>query len=122
MIWRFLVDEDLPRSTARVLHQAGHQVEDVRDVGLRGRSDRDVFDYAQAHAQTILSADKGFAQFSRFPLGSHAGIVLVRIPDEVATPRLNQELLVGLATLAGEELTGALVIVEVGRVRIRRPA
>jgi predicted nuclease of predicted toxin-antitoxin system len=40
---RFLTDEDVPRSTARVLRDAGFDVVDVRDVGLRGKSDQEVF-------------------------------------------------------------------------------
>jgi predicted nuclease of predicted toxin-antitoxin system len=36
---KFLVDEDLPRSTAQLVQSYGHDVEDVRDVGLRGQPD-----------------------------------------------------------------------------------
>lgn len=39
-MWRFSVDEDIPRSTAPMLRQEGYEAEDVRDVGLRGHSDR----------------------------------------------------------------------------------
>jgi predicted nuclease of predicted toxin-antitoxin system len=121
MTWRFLVDEDLPRATAQVLAEAGHAAEDVRDIGLRGHSDNEVFAYAQAHGQIVISADKGFTNTLRFPLGSHAGIVVVRVPDELPTARMHQELLSGLASLTGKTLTGALVIVEIGRVRVRWP-
>jgi predicted nuclease of predicted toxin-antitoxin system len=37
---RFITDEDIPRSTARVLRDAGFDAVDVRDVGLRGKSDQ----------------------------------------------------------------------------------
>lgn len=33
---RFLIDEDMPRSTAGVLKNAGFECIDVRDIGLRG--------------------------------------------------------------------------------------
>ncbi|HLF89938.1 MAG TPA: DUF5615 family PIN-like protein [Anaerolineales bacterium] len=36
---RFLTDEDVPRSTARVLRNAGFDAVDVRDVGLRGKNE-----------------------------------------------------------------------------------
>jgi len=32
---KFLTDEDVPRSTARLLREAGFDAVDVRDVGLR---------------------------------------------------------------------------------------
>lgn len=121
MTWRFLVDEDLPRTTAQVLTQAGYPAEDVRAVGLRGHSDSEVFAYAQAHDQIVVSADKGFTNILRFPLGSHAGIVVVRVSDELPTAKMHQELLSGLASLSGDKLAGALVIVEIGRVRVRWP-
>lgn len=33
-MWCFLIDEDMPRSTALMLRQAGYEAEDVRDVGF----------------------------------------------------------------------------------------
>ena len=118
---RFLVDEDVPRSTARVLRSAGHEAEDVRDVGLRGHSDAEVFAYAQAQAAVLISCDKGFTNLLRFPVGSHAGIVVIRIPDETRPAQLNEELLRVLEQLRNEPLAGCLVIVEIGRIRLRRP-
>ncbi len=56
---RFLIDEDMPRSTGSTLASAGHEVLDVRDSGLRGRGDKEVFDFAQRSAATILTGDIG---------------------------------------------------------------
>lgn len=120
MTLRFLVDEDLPRSTVRALREAGFEADDVRDVGLGGRTDRDVFAHAQSMSAAILSADTDFANILVFPLGSHAGIVVSRIPDEVSTDTLNRELIAGIQQLKEDELRGALVIVEIGQIRIRR--
>lgn len=117
----FLVDEDMPRSTAPALRQDGYSAEDVRDVGLRGHSDHDVFAYAQAHGQTVVTADKGFANVVSFPPGTHAGLVVLRVPNELPTIQVNRELLRALSDLVDEELVGLLVIVEVGRTRIHRP-
>jgi hypothetical protein len=35
---KFVIDEDMPRSTAKVLKSRGYEVLDVRDYGLRGSS------------------------------------------------------------------------------------
>ena len=59
--------------------------EDVRDVGLRGKPDDDIFKYAAAHDLALLSADLSFGNLQRFPLGTHAGIVIARFPNEVST-------------------------------------
>jgi predicted nuclease of predicted toxin-antitoxin system len=120
MTARFLVDEDLPRSTARALRSAGYEAEDVRDVGLRGRTDEQVFAYSQARSFTLMSADMGFTNPWRFPVRAHAGIVLIRLPNELPTDAMNRAIVSAMATLADESLQGTLVIVELGRIRIRR--
>jgi predicted nuclease of predicted toxin-antitoxin system len=91
-----------------VLRDAGYEAEDVRDVGLRGHSDAEVYAYAQAHTATLISCDKGFTNLLRFPVGSHAGIVVIRIADETPPAKLNEELLRALAQLKEEPLTGCL--------------
>lgn len=121
-MWRFFTDEDMPRSTAVALRQAGYWATDVRDVGLRGHSDADVFQYAQTHNATLISCDKGFSNIYQFLLGTQAGIVVVRIPDEVPVAQMNDELLRALIPFQGEELAGLLIIVELGRVCVRRPS
>lgn len=118
---RFLIDEDMPRSTAIALHAAGYAADDVRDIGLRGHSDADVFARAQATSSVLISCDKGFANTLAFPVGSHAGIIVIRIPDEASPVELNRELVRTLSQLGDQPLAGCLVIVEVGRIRIRRP-
>jgi predicted nuclease of predicted toxin-antitoxin system len=119
--WFFLVDEDMPRSTARALQHAGYQAEDVRDVGLTSQPDTAVYAYAQAHQQTLVTADMGFANILLFPPETHAGIVVTRFPNDLTTTEVNQEIMTGLASLGGESLSGILVIIEPGRVRVRRP-
>lgn len=44
---RFIIDEDMPRSTARVLVERGVECLDIRDCGLRGKSDKEIFEFAQ---------------------------------------------------------------------------
>ena len=68
-----------------------------------------------------MTADKGFANVVNFPPGTHAGIVVIRVPNELPTREVNAQLLRALTDLEGQELAGLLVIVEVGRTRIRRP-
>jgi predicted nuclease of predicted toxin-antitoxin system len=119
-VLRLLIDEDMPRSTAVALREGDHTALDVRDVGLRGHSDADVFAYAQAQDAILVTADKGFANVLSFPPGSHAGLIVLRVPNELPTRKVNELLLKALAQLEDEVLKGVLVIIEPGRVRIRR--
>ena len=50
----FLIDEDLPRSTANILRQHGHEAMDVRDLGLRGARDADIAAYAKKNDLCLL--------------------------------------------------------------------
>ncbi len=51
---RFLIDEDMPRSTTKLLKDKGFDVLDVRDCGLRGKSDEEIFRFAQEEKTVIL--------------------------------------------------------------------
>jgi predicted nuclease of predicted toxin-antitoxin system len=117
---RFLVDEDLPRSLVSALRDAGLEADHVIDSGLRGQSDGAIFDHAVKNTMTLVSADLGFANVLRFPLGAHAGIVVTRFPNESSTATTNAGIVRGLEDLSDEELKGNLVILEPGRLRLRR--
>lgn len=90
-----LVDEDLPRSLAGALQNGGLVAQDVRDIGR-------------------------FGNLLRFPLGSHAGIVIARFPNEVSTAQLVSAIVRAVGGLADDEVVGNLIVVEPGRVRLRR--
>ena len=117
----FLIDEDLPHAIAEVLKQAGFEAEDVKHLGMAGDGDLDLADYARAHRRVIVTADMGFASTVTYPLGSHAGIIVLRIPQELPTRIKIRRLLDVLREIDVSDLTGALVIVEMHRVRLRRP-
>ena len=52
---RFLIDEDVTRSTTRVLHDAGFDVLNIHEVGLQGKSDDIVFEYAQSEKRLLIT-------------------------------------------------------------------
>jgi predicted nuclease of predicted toxin-antitoxin system len=118
---RFLVDEDLPRSTDSLLRQYGHEAIDVRDIGLRGARDPDIAAYAQKHGLCLLTGDTGFADIRNYPPAEYSGISVLRLPAS-ATSSTILALLAGLLAKSEivNQLAGKLAIVERGRVRIRK--
>jgi predicted nuclease of predicted toxin-antitoxin system len=118
-VLRFLVDENLPRTLARDLVSAGYEATHARDVGLGGRPDRDLYDYAVAHNSIIVTCDLGFADQRRFPTG-HSGIVLVRLPDDTPIDKRRHRVLSVLSSFDDGELRGALIVIDPGGVRVRR--
>jgi len=51
---RFLIDEDMPRSTAQLLREAGFESFDVREIGLRGAKDDVIYRRAQKENCIIM--------------------------------------------------------------------
>jgi predicted nuclease of predicted toxin-antitoxin system len=117
---RLLVDEDLPRSLAPALRAAGHDAADVRDEGLRGQPDAQIFQFAQQQGFAVLTGDVEFGNELVYPPAGHRGVVLTRFPNNLPAPVLVKQIVASLAVVAEENLDGAIVVVEPGRVRVRR--
>ena len=75
---KFVIDEDMPRSTAKLLKSNGFEAFDVRDYGLRGKDDGEIFKFAQTNKAVLLTGDLGFGNLLHFPLGTHSGIFILR--------------------------------------------
>lgn len=117
---KFLIDEDMPRSTAKILKSRGYEVLDVRDYSLRGKSDEEVFEFAQKEKAILLTGDLGFGNILNFPVGSYAGIVIAHFPNEMSTFELNNQIIKAFDTLTETDFNGNLIILEHGKIRIRR--
>lgn len=89
---RIVIDEDMPRSTGRVLRECGYEINDIRDHGLRGANDAVVYQFAQSHQAALLTGDLGFGNILRFPVRSHFGIVVAHFPNEMTTSEINRQL------------------------------
>lgn len=122
MALRVLVDESLPRSIGTALWAIGVDVVDARDVGLSGADDPHVFAYAQQETRTLASRDVDFADIVAFPLGTHHGIVVARVPSKRPLAALAGAFVRALNGLEPPDLHGALFIIDEHRVRIRRAA
>ena len=117
---KFIIDEDIPRSTGKVLKEQGYDVRDIRDYGLRGAEDDKIYEFAQKEKAILITGDKGFGNILRFPLGNHFGIVIANFPNEMSTREINRQLLEALKDISKDDFKGNLIIIEPGKVRIRR--
>lgn len=117
---KFVIDEDMPRSTAKVLRTKGYETLDVRDLGLRGKSDDEIFKLAQKEKAVMLTGDLGFGNLLHFPVGSHSGIVVAHFPNETSASELNNQIIKAVEPLSEIDFAGNLIIIEPGKVRIRR--
>jgi predicted nuclease of predicted toxin-antitoxin system len=117
---RFVLDEDLPRSTGVALTREGYEVKDIRDHGYRGSGDEEIYRFAQEEKAVLLTGDLGFSNILKFPLGQHFGIVVARFPNEMAPRKINREIVSSLGGLGENEIRRNLIILEPGRIRIKR--
>jgi hypothetical protein len=74
----------------------------------------------QQEQRMLLTADKGFANARDYRPGSHAGVVLFRLPLESRAGyiRLAQFLLTHVKL---DEVIGAIVVVSPDAIRVLRP-
>ena len=103
-----------------MLRDRGFEVYDVRDHGLRGQEDSKILAFAKRHEAILITGDVGFGNLLLYPVGSHAGIVIVRFPNEISPPELNINIAHALDELSDDELPGSLTILEPGKIRIRK--
>lgn len=117
---KFVIDEDMPRSTGRILKQQGYDVRDIRDYGLHGAEDEEIYEFAQREQAVILTGDRDFGNILRFPLGNHFGIVIAHFPNEMPTMEINRHLIERFEDLSEDDFKGSLIIIELWKIRIRR--
>lgn len=114
---RFLADESCDFNLVRTLREAGHDVLAVCEI-LPRAEDIDVIELAVRERRVLLTEDKDFGQLV-FAYGKDTrGVVFLRYPVSVR-PKLSREV-IQLIERHGRKLTGCFVVVEPGRVRIRR--
>lgn len=114
------VDEDLPPVVAQIFTQAGHDASTVPEQGWSGCPDDVLLTRLRAEGRWLVTADKGFADVRQYVPGSYAGIIVFQTPVESRRRYLTLAEAVA-RTLTLERLSGCLLVVTPGRVRIRRP-
>jgi predicted nuclease of predicted toxin-antitoxin system len=118
---RVKLDENLPSSAASIFAEAGHEVDTVEDEGLAGSDDLTILRAASSERRLVVTLDRGFGDVQRYPPGTHAGILVVRIDDQsAASIRLALRDLVAATDL--DSLAGSVAVVRDGNLRVRRPA
>jgi predicted nuclease of predicted toxin-antitoxin system len=116
----FKLDESLSRHLKSELAALGFDSMTVADEGLLSRPDSEVAAAAKHEERILLSLDLDFANVMKYPPGSHPGIVLFR-PSTLGPGAVNRLVTAFLREYEMPVLSGCLVVVEPGRVRVRRP-
>lgn len=75
----FKLDENLPIEARELLRAAGFDTLTVVDQGLGGRPDVDVAAACRQERRTVVTFDLDFADTTRHPPASCAGIIALRL-------------------------------------------
>lgn len=116
-----LVDQNIPLEVAIWMRQRCPicKISHVKEVGLAGRPDPEVFRWAQAKQAIVVTYDEDFADTRSFPLGSHFGIVRLRVwPTTIESTKAAIERL--LNQVPQSEWSGSLIIIDREKIRLRK--
>ncbi len=115
-----LLDENIPiliikwLKSFRPLWKVNH----VSKLGLNGKSDAKIFEWAQKNKAIIITFDEDFSDKRLFSSKNHSGIIRLKV-----WPTTLEETQSALKRLfecvKEEELKGALVIIDSNKIRIR---
>lgn len=115
---RFKLDENIGRGPAELLELEGHDVATVREQGLAGATDEDVFRVAVAENRVLVTLDHDFGNLLRFRPEQSSGIVVLEMPRRIAPHTILERVKDLIAALREQEPGSALWVVEPGRIRI----
>ncbi len=116
---RFLIDEDCPLRLEALLAAKGYDAIHVKTAGLAGTKDAALFVWAQTEKRIIISRDMGWANIITYPLGTHVGLIVLRLPYESIASEIATAVENFFNAIDVSQLPGGLVIVEKNRFRLR---
>jgi len=114
------LDENLSRRLKSSLVQDGFDVATAADENLLSKPDSAVAAVSFGEGRMLLTLDVEFADLRKYPPGSHCGIILFR-PPSFGPLAVNRFIMDFIRSADLRQFSSCVLIVEAGRVRVRRP-
>jgi predicted nuclease of predicted toxin-antitoxin system len=116
---RFLADAGISPKTVEFLRQRGDDAIHVRELAMQRADDRSVAEKARSDNRILLTFDLDFGAILALGVVDRPSTVIFRLADERADS-VNRRLEAVLSEQAEALHSGALILVEDARYRIRR--
>ena len=116
---RICADENLFEPIIDYLRSLGHDVLSIRDAGLSGISDDEVYQHACNENRVIITMDKDFSRMFRFQPDKCGGIIVVKIYKRTVDETLSI-FKKFYGSIQEKDIFKKLVIITPEGVRIRR--
>lgn len=117
---KFFLDTNIPYSALKVFEELNLEAVHARDVGLSRAADREIMNYAVKNKSILVTKDLGFANIILFPVESHYGVVVLRLPSFFKAYQFVNVLRDFLNSVDAKLLEKAIAIIKLGRYRIRK--
>jgi predicted nuclease of predicted toxin-antitoxin system len=116
---RFLADAGVSPNTVEFLKQLGHEAIHVRTLGLQRAPDRVLIERARADSGVVVTFDLDFGDILALGVLDKPSVIIFRLSDQRADS-VNQRLSVVLFERLADLESGALIVVEDTRYRVRK--
>lgn len=117
---KIFLDSNIPYSSINIFKKFNHDVQHARNIGMANAVDNEILEYAIKHNQILVTKDLGFGNILDYPIKSHHGVVILRLPFYYTAKQINNALLEFLKSIEEDDIKNAVTIVEAGRYRIRK--
>lgn len=118
---KFKLDENFGTRTQELFRAAGYEVDTVRDEGLQGSSDQNLFEVCRNENYCLVTLDSDFSNPIHFSPDQLSGIVVIRVPQNPSLGLLKDLIESFITILPNICLEKQLLIVQPGRIRIYQP-
>jgi predicted nuclease of predicted toxin-antitoxin system len=116
---RFLAGAGISPKTIEFLRHHGHDANHVRELGMQRASDREIADKARTEDSIVPTFDLDFGEIPALRVHDRPSVVIFRLSTETA-PSVNGKLASVLSREQRSLETGALVLIEDVRYRVRK--
>jgi predicted nuclease of predicted toxin-antitoxin system len=113
---RFLADENVSRRVIERLRSAGFDVKSIGEM-KSGIPDKDVLSTADAEDLILITEDRDFGELVIRQQLAVRGIVLLEL-DRLSS-MAEAELVAAIVSTHADKLSGNLLVIEPGRIRVR---